>query len=201
MHSTGPTIIKKGGFLSAFAYGLFGFLTATVVCATGLGFYGLHVANNSAGEIIGIGGNLIESLPEWREKFPPVLSDMLKDRRDQTYRENVELDVRLADEPISGHDHYRMLVINATNRGDETITLMNVRVVLLDENDVPIRSESTYAATPVTIEGEWRGPLLPGATRRCGIPIWKCPDNLKPAVEITDLRVWDAAAGSPEITG
>lgn len=201
MHSTGPTIIKKGGFLSAFAFGLFGFLTATVMCATGLGFYGLHVVNSSAGEIIGVGGNLIESLPEWREKLPPVLADALKDRREPGYRDNVELDVRLAGEPINGDDRYRMLVINATNRGEDTITLMNVRVVLVDENEVPIRSESVYAATPVTVEGEWRGPLMPGSTRRCSIPIWKCPENLTPTVEITDLRVWDAAAGSLGITG
>lgn len=194
MHHTSPTVIKRGGFLSALAYGFFGFLTATVVCGTGLAFYGLRVADRSAGDIIEFGGDLIESLPQWREKFPPILADALKDRRDPNYRDNLDLDVRLTDD-TAGNDQYKMLVINATNQGDETVTLMSVRVVLVDKNGVPVRSETTYAATPLTVEGEWRGPLLPGSTRRCSIPLWHCRSDLTAQVEITELRVWDEAAG------
>ena len=199
MNHTGPTIIKRGGFLSALAYGLFGFLTVTVVCASGLAFYGLRIADHSAADIISTGGNLIESLPQWSQKLPPLLADALADRRTPAYRDQVDLDVQLT--RADNRHQSGTLVINASNRGDQTISLMSVRVVLVDENGVPFRSESTYAVTPVTIDPDWRGPLLPDSTRHCALPVRRCPPNLTPVAEITDLRLWDATAARAPVDG
>ncbi len=81
--------------------------------------------------------------------------------------------------------------LDVTNKGAEMITMLAIRVVLLDESGAPVRSASTYAATPATIENEWRGPILPGSTRHCGITVYDCPANVKLETEITDLRVWN----------
>lgn len=195
MHRDAPVVVRRGGFLSAVAYGVFGTLTTLIVCAAALGAYALHVADSKVDAVFGAGRSVLTALPELREALPPVMADALNDRRAPAYRESVELRASLAE---TGDDRYREVVIDATNNGDETITLLAVRVVLVGEGGVPLRSLSTYAATPAMIDEEWRGPILPGSTRRCGVTVYHCPPNAALEAEITDLRVWNGPADPPK---
>ena len=185
-------VVHRGGFLSALAYGFFGFLTATVVCSLAVGLYAINVADRKADSILDIGTDVLTSLPEIlpeiRKALPAAVADAFDDRRDPQYREHVDLDVRLVSG--DGRRSSSQLVIEAANNGPELITLMALRIVLVDEEDVPVRALSTYAATPATIDHEWRGPLMPGSTRRCSMTVFGCDRNLTPKAEITDLRVW-----------
>ena len=189
MSRNAPVYVRRHGFLAAVAYGVFGTLTAIVVCATGLGVYALHVADDKADRLLSAGAGVFTSLPEIQESLPPVLSDMLQDRRSPSYREQVDLNCRL----VASTDGrpYNHVVIEATNHGPATITLMALRVVLVDDEGVPVRAMSTYAATPATIENDWRGPLLPGSTRQCSFNVYGDARGLKPIMEVTDLRVWE----------
>ena len=44
-HNANPMVVKRGGFLSAVAYGLFGTITAAIVCGAGVGLYAVNVVD------------------------------------------------------------------------------------------------------------------------------------------------------------
>jgi len=184
------TVIKRGGVGTAVAHGLFGMLTTIVVCSIGVGVYALNLVDRRLESVLGLGQEVLVGLPETltevRQALPPALADALNDERTPDYRETVDLNARL----VPGDDQTQHLVIHAHNQGERTVTLMALRVVLVDANDVPVRSTVTYAATPLTIDHEWRGPILPGSLRECSLVFHHCPTGLKPKVEITDIRVW-----------
>jgi len=156
--------------------------------------YALHVVDHKVDAVLGVGTDTLQSLPELlpeiRDALPPALADAFEDVRDPSYRDQVDVNVRLVS---SSRDDLRQLVLDVTNNGDKTVTLMAVRVVLLDEAGDPVSSVVTYAATPLTVDQDWRGPILPGSHRICGEPVWRARDGLTPQVEIADIRVWDGS--------
>ena len=136
-------------------------------------------------------GNVVQSLPEilpeLREALPPALADAIEDERNPNYREHLRVESKLhAREDGRG----MQLAIEVENSGSETVTMLALRAVLVDANDMPVRSIVTYAATPLTVDEEWRGPLLPGSTRLCGVFFYRSNGDLTPRVEITDVRTW-----------
>ena len=198
MNHMSPVVVKKMGFFPALFLGLFGTIIASVVCAAGLGFYGLNIVDNKAGDVLALGQGLIRGLPEFQEALPPALADLLDDKRDPQYRRNIDVEARIV--PDRNRDDRGRAVITVTNNGDETVSLMSLRVVLEDDRQVPIREMVTYAATPVTIDDQWRGPLLPGSTRKFSVCTWRGSGELDVSAEVTDLRVWnrDADVGSSD---
>lgn len=188
MHGAPAVVIKKGGFLGSLALGVFGTLTAAIVCGSGLGIYALNIMDRKAGEMLEFGQGVVGNLPEIAESLPPVLSDALSDRRDPTYRKHVDATVRVV--PSKDGDRKTRILVEVTNNGPETVTMMSAAISLEDEGGVPIRDFSAYVATPIAIENEWRGPLMPGSTRRFAYNL-RSPVPANANIEITDLRVWD----------
>ena len=183
MHNS-PVVVKKSGFLSALAYGVFGTLIAAVICGSGLGLYGLNIADRKSSEIIMLGRGLLGSIPEIQESLPPILADLLDDQRDLAYRRELDVSARI----VGDEDHARLL-IEVANEGSKAVTLMSMRVTLDDENGIPLRDLTTYVATPIAVEDEWRGPLLPDSTRRYSYRLRRTvPADV--SIEITELRVW-----------
>jgi hypothetical protein len=191
------TVVRRGGFLTALVHGVFGLLIAVIICGAGVGLYAMNIVDRKADKVLNISGDVLESLPETLpqlvESLPPALADAINDVRDPAYRDKIDLDVRLG--APGGRHGAREVIIHANNRGDQTVTLLAVRVVLVDENEDPVRAVATYAATPLAIENEWRGPLMPGSERICSLHAWHSEGDLSPRVEITDLRVWRGPAG------
>ncbi|MFQ5806895.1 MAG: hypothetical protein ACE5I3_10640 [Phycisphaerae bacterium] len=190
MSNVPAVIVKKGGSLSALCHGLFGFCTVVVICASGLGIYALHVVNSKVGDAFAITGEWVSSMPEWQQNLPPMLAETLNSRRAVDYLAQVDVlarAVRSAREP--GRD---LTMIEVVNNGSETITVLALNVVLEDEDGVPVREFRTYAATPLAFdEGEWRGPLLPGSTRKFTRCCYRHERGLKPTVEVAELRIWN----------
>ena len=185
----GPAVIvKKGGFLSALAYGFFGTLTTIIVCGSGLAFYGLHIEDSKSDTIFDLARTAVTSFPEMIQSLPPVLADALNDHRDPEYRDYLTTSVRIV--PDTDDDRYRRIVVKVQNTGDKTVTLLSGHLVLEDDDGVPIREFSTYVATPLAIEDEWRGPLFPGAKRQFSYRL-KNPQPEQASLEISELRVWD----------
>ncbi len=195
MHPQPTIVVRKGGFFSALATGLFIFLTAGVVCASGVSIYALSLFDRRAGEFLGAGERMLASLPEWQKALPPAVSEALRDAREPNYREM--LDVRATLARTGRHDD--RAVVEVTNKGDRTISLLSVRVTLEDAEGVPLDTASSYVATPLAIDGpDWHGPILPGATRRVLVRGVGARNAARAAVEVNELRVWlDEPAVSP----
>lgn len=190
MNVTPAVVVKRGGFLSAVASGFFGLLITAVICGTGLASYGMYIFNERVGGAFSLAGSIVESLPDWSEKLPPALADMLSDRRAADYRQNVDVRVRLAD--VDGRRGTRAVVFEVSNTGSETITMMAINVALQDGRKVPLEELRAYAATPVTFdEGDWRGPLMPGSTRTFSARLYgrTVEDITHVSAEISELRI------------
>jgi len=189
MSNMPAVIVRKGGFLGPLFYGLFGFLIAVVVCGTLLGGYGLHIVDSTASGLFAIGGDLITNLPQWQKTLPPMLAEALNDRRAPEYREQIEVVVRTV--PAPGDVGRELTLIEVANNGTETVSVLALNVVLEDERGVPVYETRSYAATPVVInEDDWRGPLLPGSTRKF-TQCCRHGKGLRPIVEVAELRVWN----------
>ena len=194
MNQTGPVYVKRSGFLTALVYGVFGLLTTVVLCASGVGVYALHIADGRAGDLLNFGESFLAGWPEFQAALPPALTDAIQDRRAPDYLSQMDVSVRIESRD---DDRYARAVVEVTNNGPETVTLMALNVSIEDDHHTPLSDFVTYAVTPLAIDdGDWRGPLLPGNTRRYGRTIRHSnADKLTAVVEVSELRVWQETAG------
>jgi len=94
-------------------------------------------------------------------------------------------------------------IVDVTNEGDQIVSLMSLRLQIEDDENLPVEEFTVYAATPLAIESEWRGPLLPGSQRRFRAPQIRdlSPGELSVRWEISELRVWSSEeAATPEVS-
>jgi len=188
MSSAPAVIVKKGGFLASVAKGVFGSIMVIVICATVLVVYGLRTIDH---HVVSITQCIASAWPEWQKALPAVLADAVNDRRAPEYGESVSVSARVA---RAGPDDQPVLVSEAANKGTQTVSLLALHVVLEDEHSVPMRDFSIFAATPLVVERDWRGPLLPGKTRQVVERLCGVKGDVKANVEMTELRVWTPPA-------
>lgn len=194
MSSSPSVVVRKGGFCSTLVSSLFGVIAVALICVTGLGLYGLHVANGKIDRVIEIGETCVQVLPEWQAALPPVLSDALNDRRAPEYRERVDINLSTHYEEEEQPDR-ALVVLEVENQGDETISVMSGRVVLSDEDGVPRQSRTLFIATPFSLEEEnWPGPMMPESTRQISRQVFWVKKGWTPSFEITELRIWNRGA-------
>jgi len=90
--------------------------------------------------------------------------------------------------------------IEIVNNGDSVVSLLSLRITLLNDKEHLLSESQEWAATPVAADGGWRGPILPGSKRHI-VCLTRCPwmtdeSTLpKAEVEVTELRVWSEATG------
>lgn len=181
-------VVKRGGVLSALISGFFGLLTTAVLCGSGLAAYGLYLLDGRLGEAIRVGGQFVAGLPEWSERLPPALASVLSDRRAPEYSDRLDVRVQLVE------DHHRrgsgLALVEVRNDGPETVTVLALNIVLVDEDQVPVGEVRTYAATPVLLPvSDWRGPILPGSSRTFARRVRGERPGVSARVEISELRV------------
>ena len=204
MHKTpGAVVVKRDGFFTAIVKGLFGIVVVLIICGTVFGVFG--IAKLDQNFKLATSG-VLQILPEWQKTLPPVIADALSDKREPEYRKSVKIETKLVagekeaddesadddDRPRGrhGHDAPATLVMNVTNNGDETVSVLALRVVAEDEKGVPRWQQSIYAATPLVLDCNWVGPLLPGSTKKLSFSVWGAgAADWKPSVEIADIRV------------
>lgn len=191
-------IVKKGGFFAALATGLFMFLTVTVICVTALGIFALRTVDGKLDLLVNRGSEIVSGLPDWAAKLPPALADCFHDRRDPTYRERLVVAARVGDEDAvdtNRHSRWygRPIAVRVENRGEQMVTLLGLRLVFKNDAGFPIGERQVYAATPMQIDDEWRGPLAAGQVRE--LVVWIPTDTpiSDVLVEQTDVRVWTPA--------
>jgi len=201
---------RPRSFLSTLAWGVSMAAVASILSLAGIILYGMNIADRKTDSLVGLTEAGLRNLPELRRSLPPALADMLNDVRSPDYRDQLEVTARLVMVPCRGahrdqgtRERIRP-VIEVRNRGKEVVSLLSIRVTVLNEDDMPIAASNEWAATPMAIDEKWCGPLMPGATARIvGSPLpgdHRPPEKCRVEATITDVRLWNrnAASAAPE---
>ncbi len=179
--------------LTALFLGLFGVGGVGIAAGAAVVLYSLRILDNKASALIGFAGDTVESLPKLLDSLPPAIGDVLNDRRAPDYASNLDMGVRFV---ANEHTEGVRPVVTVTNKGNEVISMLAVRVAALDARKVPVREWTEVVATPFAADDDWRGPLMPGATRHVVLSSWRSYpadkiEALSAAPEISELRVWE----------
>lgn len=188
--------------VTAFFLGVFGVGAVGIASGTSVVLYGMHVLDRNASNAIGfvdrtLGGTL-EGLPALIESLPESIGELLEDRRAPEYAANLEVSLNFVMDERNGGVRP---VLTVVNKGDEVVSLLAVRVAALNQKMLPLRDWTEVIATPLAIDHDWRGPLMPGNTRYVAL---SCCHGLADsdlqditgAWEISDIRVWDGKEAS-----
>jgi hypothetical protein len=167
-----------------------------IVSGTGIILYGMNIADRKSGNLVEFVEQAVQNLPEIVESLPPVLADAVNAERHPEYAEFLDVSVRLSNQTTrNGH---RTPVVEVRNVGDEVVSLMSMRIVLLGESGDPIGEMNEWVATPFAADHDWRGPLMPGSTRQFPVRrhyYGRHYGESDPAVdvsyEITEIRIWN----------
>jgi hypothetical protein len=193
-HEPSSTVVnRRMGFGTALVLGLSGITMSAIAAGTGITIYGMRIFNQKSGSLVEFAAETLKHLPEYRKALPPALADAIDDVRKPEYRKQLDVSVKWANSDTS--KRRRRAVVEVKNNGDETISMLSMRLVGLDADGEPVMEETTYAATPIQIDDDWRGPLMPHETRKFVV---SCYDKEVSTMssEITDLRVWRQALAS-----
>jgi hypothetical protein len=190
---------KKHTFLSALATGLSAVLITLILSGTAVVIFGIHFAGDKSELIISLAEDAVKGLPELQKNLPPILADVLDDRRQPDYCKQLEITTNTT----LHQDRHGMLrtAVQVVNNGREVVSLLSLRVVVLNEDNEILAESNEWAATPFAAEDEWRGPLMPDSSRRFiahhgrAFPLLSI-NNIKTEVEITDIRVWNGGKNS-----
>ena len=194
-----PQIIyKRHTFLSALAMGVSAIIIAFIVSCTVVIIYGMNFAGEKSEELVSLAEEAIRGLPKLQESLPPVLADMLNDRRQPDY--STQLTITPSTTLLPDNNGTVKTKIEIINNGSEVVSYLSLRVVVLTSSNEIITESNEFAATPIATDHNWRGPLLPGSRRyfdisRRGLPVFSV-DELKTEVEITDIRIWNSEKGT-----
>jgi len=188
-NDNGVTVVRKRvSFPAATAIGVTAIIVTAIVSASGIALYGIRVVDKKSDGILRMVSDTVKSLPDLQKALPPVLADAIDDVRRPDYIKNMSVSVRPS-AVGSARGCYRATV-EVENCGDQTVSYLSMRIVGLDETGDPVAERCTWAATPVQIEDEWRGPLLPHETRRFPVYWWGGEEPVELTYEITDIRIW-----------
>jgi len=194
-----PQIIyKRHTFLSALAMGVSAIIIAFIISCTVVIIYGMNFAGDKSEEIVSLAEEAIRGLPKLQESLPPVLADMLNDRRQPDY--STQLTITPSTTLLPNDNGTVKTTIEIVNNGKEVVSLLSLRVVVLTSRNEIITESNEWAATPIAADHDWRGPLMPGSRRyfvtsRRALPVFSA-DDLKTEVEITDIRIWNSEKGT-----
>lgn len=184
--------------LTALFLGVTAVIVAAITSASVVVVYGMNLGDRWGGQALNLVGRTVENLPQILETLPTALGDVAEYRRTPAYADNLTVDVRMAPDSYGG----TRPVITVENRGLEVVTLLGLRVVGLDTDGNPTGEWNEYAATPVMIDDDMRGPLLPSRTRVFAARGWHGQQTPAADVkwEITDVWIWPNQPGTEAAT-
>jgi hypothetical protein len=188
---------RRHTFLSALALGVSAVIIALIVCFTVVIIYGIHFAGEKSDKLVSLVEDAIQGLPALQKSLPPVFADMLDDHRQPDYSAQLEITAKTAPD----QDGRLRTSISVVNKGAEVVSLLSLRVVVLDSQGQILAESNEWAATPFAADDDWPGPLTPGSVRyfTCSERGALAPSagDLKTQVEITDVRLWSGQKKTP----
>jgi hypothetical protein len=186
---------RRHTFFSALGLGLAGVIITLIVCCTVIIIYGMHFAGEKSQAFVSLAQDAVQGLPTLEKSLPPVLADLLNDHRQPDYRTQLQITAKTA--PWPDQNGKLRTSVTVANNGPEVVSLLSLRVVVLDPQGRILTESNEWAATPFAAKHDWRGPLMPGSVRyfTCsgGDTAASPADNLRTEVEITDVRIWNGA--------
>lgn len=190
-HEPGTTIVQKRmSFFSVIALCISLVLITVIVSASGLAIYGLRIVDRKADSLAMLVGDTVKSLPEFQKALPPALADAIDDVRRPDYLSQLDVKSRLIKSEKARYGHYQRAVVEVTNQGDDVVSLLSLRIVGADADGETVMERCTWAATPIQVEDEWRGPLLPHETRKIPVRFYSSESIDTVSHEVTDIRTW-----------
>lgn len=159
-----------------------------IVSAASIVLYGMSIADRNVSSIVQVATNSVDDLPGWLVELPELFEKVFNDRRALEYADSLDFDVTF----VTDARGVVTPALTIRNTGRETVSYLSVRVAALNEDDIPVGEWTELVATPVGIEEELRGLLLPGATRHVMLDgRWKGKGDftLKGVTEVSDIRV------------
>jgi hypothetical protein len=190
----------KRTFLSSFVSGLSCIIVTLIICATIILIYGIHMTGKKTQEFVTLMQNTIHSLPAIQESLPPVVSDILNNKREIEYRDQIEISAK----PIVNQQNGRLgASVTILNKGPKVVSLMSLRIVVLNNKDEVLSEINQWVVTPVAGKNNWPGLLMPNSQRYLS-SFGQSPsyttnlNDLKTRVEITEIRTWDKEASAPK---
>ena len=123
------TVYRRGGF-SSLVYGICGVVGVGIICAAGVGVYGLRIVDRKIDNVLALSTGVFQSLPEIRESLPPIMSDLMADTRAPEYCDQLEVSAEVL--PSDNARWGTEGLVEATNSGPDMVTLFAVRVHVRD---------------------------------------------------------------------
>lgn len=187
---------KKYSFLTVLVMGLAAIGVGFIVSCTIMIIYGINTIGNEPEEFVSLMEDAIRRVPVLRKSFSPVFSDILDDQRQPDYRDQLEVTAQM--QSPQNADGKLRTIVTVVNNGTETVSLLPLRVAILDAKGKIVAQTKEFVATPLAAQPYWRGPLKPGSTRHInsvisGTSSATFTDNLTIEVEVADIRIWDGA--------
>ncbi len=179
---------KRMSVFTALVLGISAVAITCIVSGSVIIVYGMRIVDKKADTVVGAVRGLVEDLPALKAALPPALADAINDERRPDYAGCLKIKVDLQSDPA--HDRAATMSASVTNDGDQVVSLLALRLVALDPDGRPIYATNEYVATPLAIDNDWRGPLMPGATRRFTKTHGCSRKAATVEYEITELRVW-----------
>jgi hypothetical protein len=184
---------RKHTFLSALVTGLSALAITLVISCTVVVIYGMNFAGSQSEKLVSLVEDAVRGLPELQKSLPPVFADMLNDRREPDY--STQLEITAEPTLVPERDERVRTAVKVVNNGEEVVSLLSLRIVVLNENDEILAESNEWAATPFAAEHDWRGPLMPSSRRyfassHSGAFKVSSLNDLRAEVEITDIRIW-----------
>ncbi len=196
---------RKHTFLSALALGISAVAIALIISCTVVIIYGMHFAGEKSEQLVALVEDAVRGLPSLQKSLPPAFADILDDHRQPDYSSQLEITAKTA--PLPEQSGRVRTSVTVVNNGREVVSLLSLRIVVLNSAGEIVGESNEWAATPFAAEDDWRGPMLPGAHRYFSCshnePRAVSTDPLKTEVEITDIRIWSgvkagSATGAPK---
>ena len=184
---------RKHTFLSALALGISGIFITLLVCCTVVIIYGMHFAGEKSEQLVALLEDAIGGIPTLQKSLPPVFADILDDHRQPDYSSQLEITAKTA--PVPEQSGRVRTSVTVVNKGPEVVSLLALRIVVLNGAGEIVGESAEWAATPFAADDDWRGPLMPGATAHIvGHPLpmreGREANKLRVEANVTDIRVW-----------
>jgi hypothetical protein len=179
-----------------------------ILGGTGVILYGMSIADRRCGTLLEFADKGMTNFPALVQSLPPVVGDMLRDERRPDYASQIEITARPTEVSLRGRhgENHPAAVLEIRNRGEAVVSLLTLRVNMVDAANKPMADGNVWAATPIAGDREWNGPLMPKSVRHITVadlrPLNSTANEreAKVDVEITDVRVWTPAKANQATT-
>lgn len=179
-----------------------GIVITAIIATCLLAMYGIRTADHNIATglraVDQLTGRIPEIVAEVRptiDAIAPRLAEQLNFERRPDYAGKIAATATFVASEWTDRMRPSLMI---TNTGDETVSLLAVRVAALDAAGNAIADWTQVVATPIAVDGDWRGPLLPGSTRHVVVSDgYRLPAtalrDVQALVEIADVQVWQSA--------